>query len=112
MSLRGTPGPLEFANECSTFPLLFVCRASLMNCVTSAEGCEWSRTQVRGLSKCREAMWSAVKDMGGVKGGGAFYFLVPVPVEEDEAIDVLARKWGVLVTPGRYAAQSGRIIFT
>lgn len=47
-------------------------------------------------------MWDAVKDMGGVKGDGAFYFLVPVPVEEDRAIDVLARDWEVLVTPGRY----------
>lgn len=46
-------------------------------------------------------MWSAVKDMGGVKGKGAFYFLVPVPVEEDRAIDTLARRWGVLTTPGR-----------
>ncbi len=34
-------------------------------------------------------------------GAGAFYFLVPVPVEEDRAIDVLARRWGVLTTPGR-----------
>lgn len=46
-------------------------------------------------------MWSGVKDMGGVMGKGAFYFLVPVPVEEDRAIDVLARDFGVLVTPGR-----------
>lgn len=46
-------------------------------------------------------MWSAVKGMGGVMGRGAFYFLVPVPVEEDRAIDVLAMQWGVLVTPGR-----------
>lgn len=47
-------------------------------------------------------MWAAVKDMGGVKGQGAFYFLVPVPIPEDRAIDVLAKQWGVLVTPGRY----------
>lgn len=47
-------------------------------------------------------MWSAVKGMGGVMGEGAFYFLVPVPVEEDRAIDVLAKRWGVLTTPGRY----------
>lgn len=46
-------------------------------------------------------MWEAVKGMGGVRGKGAFYFLVPVPVEEDRAIDVLARRFGVLVTPGR-----------
>lgn len=53
------------------------------------------------LARCRQAMWSAVKGMGGVMGAGAFYFLVPVPVEEDRAIDVLARRWGVLTTPGR-----------
>lgn len=35
-------------------------------------------------------------------GEGAFYFLVSVPVEEDRAIDVLAKRWGVLTTPGRY----------
>lgn len=46
-------------------------------------------------------MWAAVEEMGGVKGAGSFYFLVPVPIEEDRAIDILAREWGVLVTPGR-----------
>lgn len=65
-------------------------------------GCEWARSKVASLAKCREAMWSAVKGMGGVMGQGAFYFLVPVPVEEDRAIDVLAKQWGVLTTPGRY----------
>lgn len=67
----------------------------------SPAGCSWARSNVATLSRCREAMWTAVKSMGGVKGDGAFYFLVPVPVEEDIAIDVLAREWDVLVTPGR-----------
>lgn len=53
-------------------------------------------------------MWSAVKGMGGVMGKGAFYFLVPVPVEEDRAIDVLAKQWGVLTTPGRYDMRSSK----
>lgn len=44
-------------------------------------------------------------------GEGAFYFLVPVPVEEDRAIDVLAKSWGVLATPGR-CARGGRFLPT
>lgn len=39
-------------------------------------------------------------------GEGAFYFLVPVPVEEDRAIDILAKRWGVLTTPGRWVECS------
>lgn len=66
-------------------------------------GCDWARSKVSSLARCREAMWSAVKGMGGVMGEGAFYFLVPVPVGEDRAIDVLAKRWEVLTTPGRWA---------
>lgn len=65
------------------------------------DGCDWARSKVASLKRCREAMWSAVRDMEGVKGEGAFYFLVPVPTDEYKAIDVLAREFGVLVTPGR-----------
>eukprot|EP00752_Nemacystus_decipiens_P009923 g8852.t1 len=73
------------------------------------DGCDWARSKVSSLARCREAMWSAVKDMGGVMGEGAFYFLVPVPVEEDLAIDVLAKRWGVLTTPGRAFGAPGHI---
>lgn len=40
-------------------------------------------------------------------GKGSFYFLVPVPasVGEDRVIDVLARRWGVLTTPGRWGLR-------
>ena len=64
-------------------------------------GCDWARSKVASLTQCREAMWSAVRDMGGVRGDGAFYFLIPVPTDEDRAIEVLAKGFGVLVTPGR-----------
>ncbi|CAN0255197.1 unnamed protein product, partial [Laminaria digitata] len=79
------------------------CTASQKVALAALEdnGCDWARSKVSSLTRCREAMWSAVKDMGGVMGKGAFYFLVPVPVEEDRAIDTLARRWGVLTTPGR-----------
>ncbi|CAM9232827.1 unnamed protein product [Scytosiphon promiscuus] len=74
-------------------------------------GCDWARSKVRSLSRCRAAMWSAVRGMGGVMGRGSFYFLVPLPesVEEDGAIDVLARRWGVLTTPGRAFGARGHI---
>ncbi|CAM9441239.1 unnamed protein product [Sphacelaria rigidula] len=73
------------------------------------EGCDWARAKVSTLTRCREAMWAAVEEMGGVKGAGSFYFLVPVPIEEDRAIDILAREWGVLVTPGRAFGAPGHV---
>ncbi|CAB1109131.1 VAS1 [Ectocarpus sp. CCAP 1310/34] len=72
-------------------------------------GVDWVKSKVSSLSRCRSAMWAAVKDMGGVMGKGSFYFLVPVPVEEDRAVDVLARRWGVLTTPGRAFGAPGHI---
>ncbi|CAM9274427.1 unnamed protein product [Ectocarpus fasciculatus] len=72
-------------------------------------GVDWVKSKVSSLSRCRSAMWAAVKDMGGVMGKGSFYFLVPVPVDEDRAVDVLARQWGVLTTPGRAFGAPGHI---
>ncbi|CAN0451386.1 unnamed protein product, partial [Hapterophycus canaliculatus] len=74
-------------------------------------GCDWARSRVRSLSRCREAMWSAVQGMGGVRGNGSFYFLVPLPeaMEEDGAIDVLARRFGVMTLPGRAFGAPGHI---
>jgi aspartate/methionine/tyrosine aminotransferase len=62
----------------------------------------WVHNQVQSLAVCREAMWHAVKDCGTVRTCGAFYYLVPLPrgIDELYAIDVLAREFGVLVTPG------------
>ncbi|CAM9145435.1 unnamed protein product [Discosporangium mesarthrocarpum] len=74
-------------------------------------GSAWSISKAASLSRCREEAWAAVRAMGGVKGTGAFYYLVPLPegVGEDAAIDCLAREWKVLVTPGRAFGAPGHI---
>ncbi|CAM9229305.1 unnamed protein product [Chrysoparadoxa australica] len=63
---------------------------------------DWVKERVLSLRESRQIMWEAVKGTGAVKGNGSFYFLVPLPgkLSEDDAIDVLARKFGVIVTPG------------
>lgn len=50
----------------------------------------------------REALWPIVAPLGTVKSSGAFYFLVPVPegVTEEEAVDILAKQFGVLLMYG------------
>jgi aspartate/methionine/tyrosine aminotransferase len=41
----------------------------------------------------------------------AFYFLVPVPseVSEEEAVDILAREYGVLLMPGGAFGAPGHL---
>jgi aspartate/methionine/tyrosine aminotransferase len=50
----------------------------------------------------RRKLWEIVAPLGTVKSFGAFYFLVPVPpgLTDDEAVDILALKFLVLVMPG------------
>jgi len=60
------------------------------------------KSRVLELSRVREAIWPIVAAMGTVRSSGAFYFLVPLPkeVSEEEAVDLLAREYGVLLMLG------------
>lgn len=66
------------------------------------EGRTWVQQTVRTLEEVRAALWPVLAPLGTVHTTGAFYFLVPVPlgVSDDEAVDVLARRHGVLLMPG------------
>ena len=48
---------------------------------------------------------------GTVKALGAFYFLVPLPdkVGDEEAVDILARQFGLPLMPGACFGASGYI---
>lgn len=63
----------------------------------------WVQSKIQGLVHIREAVWEAVAPMGTIRTNGAFYFLVPVPalISEDEAVDILATQFKVLLMPGR-----------
>ncbi|CAM9232903.1 unnamed protein product [Scytosiphon promiscuus] len=102
----------EMVKVQDTLPM-HACTASQKVALAALQGggCDWARSKVRSLSRCREAMWSAVQGMGGVMGKGAFYFLVPLPtdMDEDGAIDVLARRFGVMTLPGRAFGAPGHI---
>ena len=61
----------------------------------------WVQNTVATLNCVRSALWPVLQPLGTVYSTGAFYFLVPVPkgVSDDEAVDVLARQYGVLLMP-------------
>ena len=62
----------------------------------------WVQNTVATLNSVRTALWPILQPLGTVYSTGAFYFLVPVPkgVSDDEAVDILARQYGVLLMPG------------
>ncbi|CAM9962923.1 unnamed protein product, partial [Phaeothamnion confervicola] len=47
--------------------------------VDDSFGARWIARRVAGLARPREALWAAVRHTGAVRGGGAFYYLVPLP---------------------------------
>eukprot|EP01041_Mallomonas_annulata_P003376 gene3376-6694_t len=65
-------------------------------------GISWVDAKIRSLDSVRTAVWEAVESMGGVRSSGAFYFLVPIPVQvsEDEAVGILAHNYGILLMHG------------
>mmetsp|Transcript_11541 Transcript_11541/g.11556 ORF Transcript_11541/g.11556 Transcript_11541/m.11556 type:complete len:433 (+) Transcript_11541:41-1339(+) len=65
-------------------------------------GQSWVASRVSSLNEVRAAVWDAVSQTGPVHSEGAFYFLIPVPslVSEEEAVDILATKYGVLLMHG------------
>lgn len=67
-----------------------------------SEGLGFVEKEVRGLDAVREALWTVLAPLGTVRTQGAFYFLVPVPsgVTEEEAVDILASRFGVLLMLG------------
>lgn len=62
----------------------------------------WLESHILSLKEVREALWPIVAQMGTVKTNGAFYFLVPVPpnISEEEAVDILAMQFGILLMHG------------
>ena len=71
-------------------------------------GQTWVQATVATLQSVRDALWPVLAPLGTVRAQGAFYFLVPVPpgVDEEEAVDILARAHGVLLMPVRTQAFS------
>ena len=69
---------------------------------TTIQQLTWVQNTVATLNCVRTALWPVVQPLGTVYSTGAFYFLVPVPkgVSDDEAVDILARQYGVLLMPG------------
>ena len=65
-------------------------------------GITWVDDKIKCLEEVRKKLWLVVKEHQTVLTSGAFYFLVPVPsgVSEEDAIDILAKKFRVLLMPG------------
>lgn len=62
----------------------------------------WVKSKVKGLSMVRDALIPAINILNTVYTTGAFYFLVPTPphVTDEEAVDILAKEYKVLLMPG------------
>lgn len=62
----------------------------------------WVQQQVKTLAPLRKALFEVLRRLGTVYSAGAIYFLVPLPphVSDDEAVDILAISFGVLVMHG------------
>lgn len=62
----------------------------------------WFQAHLNSLDMVRKAVWPVVEPLHTVYTTGAFYFLVPVPnhIDEREAVDILAKDYGVLLMPG------------
>lgn len=71
----------------------------------------WLDGHRKQLEAVRDALWPVVEPLGTVKPTGAFYFLVPVPkgITEEEAVDILARKYGVLLMHGKPFGCEGHL---
>jgi len=71
----------------------------------------WFEEHRLALQQVREALWPVVARLGTVKTNGAFYFLVPLPVgvSEDEAVDILATQFGVLLMHGTPFGAPGHL---
>lgn len=71
----------------------------------------WFEEHRSSLQRVREALWPVLEPLGTVKSNGAFYFLVPVPrhISEEEAVDVLARKYAVLLMHGTPFGAPGHL---
>ena len=63
---------------------------------------EWFEQYRYSLENIRKELWPILEPLGTVKTYGAFYFLVPLPVyvSEDEAVDILAREYNILLMHG------------
>lgn len=71
----------------------------------------WIEQQVRGLDAVRSALRLVLEPLGTVWTSGAIYFLVPLPagVTEHEAVDLLARRYGVLLMLGEPFGAPGHL---
>lgn len=71
----------------------------------------WIEREVRSLDVVRAELWKVLAPLGTVRTSGAFYFLVPLPalVTEEEAVDLLARKYGVLLMLGSPFGAPGHL---
>jgi aspartate/methionine/tyrosine aminotransferase len=62
----------------------------------------WFQSHLNELTKVRESLFPILQPLGTVKPMGAYYFLVPLPpfISEEEAVELLALKFGVLLMTG------------
>lgn len=72
---------------------------------------EWFDQQLAQLRMVREVLWPVLEPLGTVRTAGAFYFLVPLPdgIGEEEAVDLLAHQYGVLLMTGSPFGAPGHL---
>lgn len=76
-----------------------------LNCLTVDEekySGLWLNSKLDGLKLVRDTLYPILQPLGTIYTTGAFYFLVPIParVSEEEALDILARQYHVLLMTG------------
>lgn len=74
-----------------------------LQCLRHDADHEFVKGKVAELDEVRGMLWNVLEPLGmKVKPVGAFYFLVPLPkaVSEDRAIDILAKKFNILLLHG------------
>lgn len=66
------------------------------------EGITWVDKTVASLVEVRDCLWPILSPFGTHHSQGAFYFLVPLPAEvsEEEAVEILATEFQVLLMLG------------
>jgi hypothetical protein len=60
-----------------------------------------------------DTLWEILEPIGTKKPLGAFYFLIPSPssISDEEAVDILANKFGLLLMPGESFGALGSVMY-
>ena len=82
-------------------------------------GRKWVKKQIESILPIREKMWNVIeKHTSSIRGHGAIYYLVKLPnpggrfseeENEERSVDILAKQFQLLVTPGSAFGAPGHI---